>query len=158
MKLLIVSDSHGDTSYLSEIIQRHNLETLHLGDSEIPKDMFNMRMVRGNSYYDYNMPIDISFKVEEKTIYMTHGHIYDVYNGLTALSLKAQSVNAKYCLFGHTHVPMYAERHGIIFINPGSISRPRNGVSSYMILNTQDDSCVLYNLKGEEIRKYERSN
>ena len=159
MKILILSDSHGDTVYLSEIISRHNVDkTLHLGDLEISKDFFPMTIVRGNSYMDPEAPLERVIEVDGKRLFMTHGHIYSVHNGLTSINLKAQSVNADYCLFGHTHIPCYKTNKGILFINPGAISRPRNGRSSYMILDTSSDSCILYNLLGEEIKTYERSN
>lgn len=159
MKILIMSDSHGDQDYISEILARHEYdEVVHCGDSEIPKDWFNMKMVKGNSWHDPKVPYELLFRINNKRVYVTHGHKYNVYYGLHRLFYKAKSVEADYCFYGHTHIENYEEIEGVLFINPGSISRPRAGVSSYMILNTVDDSCVLYNLKGEEIKRYERSN
>ena len=37
-------------------------------------------------------------------------------------------------VFGHIHVPVNREADGILLINPGSPSRPRNGVPSFGIL------------------------
>ncbi len=159
MKILIISDSHGDTTHLFEIFARHKVDkTIHLGDLEISKDFFSMTIVRGNSYLDPEAPLERILDIDGKKLFMTHGHVYSVHNGLTNISLKAQSVDADYCLFGHTHIPCFKENRGILYINPGSISRPRNGKSSYMILDTKNDSCILYNLLGEEIKTYERSN
>jgi len=159
MKILILSDSHGDTVYLSEIIARHEVDkTLHLGDLEISNDLFEMTIVRGNSYMDPEAPLERLIDTDGKRLFMTHGHIYSVHNGLTSISLKARSLKVDYCLFGHTHIPCFKENKGILYINPGSVTRPRTGKGSYMILNTINDSCVLYNLLGEEIEAYERSN
>lgn len=159
MRILLISDSHGDTVRIDEIIRRHQPDqVLHMGDAEIPKDMFRMRMVKGNSYNDDDLPNELVFTLDNKTFFMTHGHLYGVYNDLTTLCLKAKSVQADYCLYGHTHIPDYQEVEGMIIINPGSIRRPRAGFSSYMLLSTNTNDCVLYNLNGEEIKNYGRSS
>ncbi len=159
MKILILSDSHGNTSYIEEILSRHVYDQVfHLGDSEISKNHFRMRMVRGNSFKDDDLPNSLEFKLDGKTFFLTHGHLYDVNNGLNNLFYKAKSLNADYCMFGHTHIPLFEQVDNCIFINPGSIVRPRAGFSSYMILDTVTNNCTLYNLLGEEIEKYEGSS
>lgn len=40
-------------------------------------------------------------------------------------------------IFGHIHVPVNREEDGILLINPGSPSRPRNGVPSFGILTLE---------------------
>ena len=40
-------------------------------------------------------------------------------------------------VFGHIHVPVNREADGILLINPGSPSRPRNGVPSFGILTLE---------------------
>ena len=60
--------------------------------------------------------------------YCTHGHLKPV-------KLKSGSL----LLCGHTHVPTLEDRDGIIYMNPGSVSIPKeNSPHSYMIL----EDCV----------------
>lgn len=61
-------------------------------------------------------------------IYCTHGHLEPV-------KLKMGDI----LLCGHTHVPAIEDRDGIIYMNPGSVSIPKeNSPHSYMIL----EDCV----------------
>lgn len=159
MKFLIMSDSHGDQRIIEEILKRHIVDDIiHCGDSEIPRDWFRMKMVKGNSWNDDNLPYELLLSAENRKIYVTHGHKFGVYSGLNRLFYKAKSLEVDYCMYGHTHIANYKLIDGILFLNPGSITRPRKGSASYMILDTSDDSCVLYNINGKEIKKYERSN
>jgi len=41
--------------------------------------------------------------------------------------LAAREAGASACLFGHTHVPHKSYSEGLLVLNPGSLSRPRNG-------------------------------
>ena len=42
-------------------------------------------------------------------------------------------------LFGHTHVAMMEEKDGLLILNPGSVSRPRNGKASFAVLETDGE-------------------
>ena len=37
--------------------------------------------------------------------------------------------NADVVLYGHTHIACYEEKNGVVVINPGSLSSPRDGSS-----------------------------
>ena len=56
----------------------------------------------------------------ERLIYLTHGHVYNEDN---PLPVKKGSV----VLSGHTHVPKKSEKDGVYYLNPGSVSIPKNG-------------------------------
>ena len=63
-----------------------------------------------------------------KLIYATHGHNYNE-NNLPPLC------NGDILLNGHTHVPKYTEHENYVYMNPGSVSIPKeNSAHSYMIL------------------------
>ena len=37
-------------------------------------------------------------------------------------------------LYGHTHLPDFSEREGVYYVNPGSVSIPKNGTPhSYLV-------------------------
>ncbi len=159
MKLLIVSDSHGDQHILAEILERHIVDqVVHCGDSEIPREWFQMRMVRGNSWNDDPLPDELLLELDGSRVYVTHGHKFGVYTNLQRLYYKAKSLEVDYCLYGHTHIAKYEEIDNVIFINPGSIVRPRDNKASYMILETDTGECIHYETSGKEIMRYERSN
>jgi putative phosphoesterase len=63
-----------------------------------------------------------------RMIYATHGHVY---NEGKLPPLKKGDV----LLHGHTHVPKCTEHENYLYINPGSVSIPKEGSAhSYLIL------------------------
>ena len=54
---------------------------------------------------------------------------------------KAMENDCKAVLFGHTHRALIDEAEGIRFINPGSLTQPRDGSDgSYAIVRTSEDN------------------
>lgn len=155
MNLLVMSDSHGSNRIIEEVLDRHQYDyALHLGDSE-SENFYNLIMVRGNSYNDKALPLEIIRDLKNKKVMLVHGHLYDVYYGLDRLYYKAKQEQVDYCFYGHTHIAYHEKIDGITFVNPGSLTRPRKGVASYMVIDTDTEECILYNLNGEEIKKYD---
>ena len=65
---------------------------------------------------------------EDKMIYATHGHVYNE-DKLPPLQ------GGDILLHGHTHVPKCTQHENYLYINPGSVSIPKeNSPHSYMIL------------------------
>ena len=56
----------------------------------------------------------------DRLFYLTHGHKYGADN---FPNIK----RGDGIIQGHTHVPMYEERGGVLCINPGSVSIPKEG-------------------------------
>lgn len=164
MKYMIASDIHGSSKYCSKLIEAfessHSDMLILLGDilyhgprNDLPEeyspktviDMLNgiadkLICIRGNcdSEVDQmvlNFPIMADYAVlsdnSKRRIYMTHGHIYGPDN---MPKLHAGDV----ILSGHTHIPMHEIRNGILCVNPGSVSIPKNGSDhSYIILENE---------------------
>lgn len=60
-------------------------------------------------------------------IYLTHGHHFNIDN---PLPMKEGNV----MIYGHTHVPIDSEKNGIRFLNPGSVSIPKeNSGHGYIV-------------------------
>ena len=79
-------------------------------------------------------------------ILVTHGHIYNT-DKLPPMG----GVNV--LLYGHTHVPKCEEHDGYTYMNPGSVSIPKEGSAhSYMIL--EDGAFLWKTLDGEEYMRY----
>lgn len=138
MNILVVSDTHGSLQKAVEMYDRLgqgiNIDLIiHCGDFK--KDAVQMGKlcnvdvvaVEGNS--DGNSAGDVQLvETTAGTVVVTHGHAEGVGRGSYGDLLKlAVKYDAKCVCFGHTHVPVYDEAGGVILLNPGSISQPRDG-------------------------------
>ncbi len=85
------------------------------------------------------MPDTLVLNANGHDIYLTHGHLQGVDFGYNKLGLEASLNKAKYAIHGHTHIPVFLQKGDFVFINPGSISRPRGGSpASFAILTAED--------------------
>lgn len=138
MKLLIFSDSHCRTELMNKIAEKYKSVIngiIHLGDcTEDVSELFNIcggipvYQVRGNNDFDNGFPLERTIDICGRKIFMTHGHRQRVYHNTTSLYYTAAQNGADIALFGHTHVPYLQNEGGIIVMNPGSISLPRDNV------------------------------
>lgn len=160
MKYFIASDIHGSLFYCKKMIEcfkNENADKLVLlGDilyhgprNDLPKE-YNPKevitllneyknvilAVRGNCDTQVDQMVlsfpclaDYAIIAEGKTsVYLTHGHVYNE-NNLPPLA------KGDILLHGHTHVPVCRENDGYTYINPGSVSIPKeNSHHGYMTL------------------------
>ncbi|MBQ4569207.1 MAG: phosphodiesterase [Ruminococcus sp.] len=158
MKWLIASDIHGSAYYCRKLLAAFEREgadrLLLLGDilyhgprNDLPRDyapkeviaMLNpladrLLCVRGNCDTEVDQMV-LSFPIlaeyalicaEQKLIFATHGHNF---NNENLPSIKSGDI----LLHGHTHVPVCEEHSTHIYINPGSVSIPKEASPhSYM--------------------------
>ena len=145
-KFLLFSDSHGGISALKNVFDwaKDHIppnDTISaavcLGDglADISKAadaagfFSDWKIVRGNNDYMQAPEADV-YDFAGSRFFLCHGHRYGLYGGTHALAAAAKNNNANAALFGHTHVPFYKNSEGIIFINPGSVSRPRSRIGA----------------------------
>ena len=76
----------------------------------------------GNCDWGSVLPYQGEYILNKKTIFYTHGHIYQVKYGLETFIAAARDRHADIALFGHTHDPMTDYRDGLYLMNPGSLS------------------------------------
>lgn len=132
MKIVVLSDTHGDPNVIEQVYkQEQDADAFfHCGDSELAYDdaHFNdMYRVKGNCDFDRNFVDDLLVPIGDRSIFMTHGHLYNIKMTLTPLDYKAQETGADIVLFGHSHL-LGAEQIGdTLFLNPGSLLLPRGG-------------------------------
>ncbi|MDE3281818.1 metallophosphoesterase [Lacticaseibacillus parahuelsenbergensis] len=148
MKILAVSDTHGDREILATILkQQPDLDGyFYAGDSELPADdsLFQTyHAVEGNMDFDPNFPMSVTTTIKGITIFMTHGHRFGVNFGLDKLMAAGEAAHAQLVIFGHTHQLGVEERAGMVILNPGSISQPRgqfaNLGGTYATVSWTDD-------------------
>lgn len=146
MRYLVLSDSHGEMQNLHQLLDLKIPVQgyLHAGDFAQDADFLRQETalpvytVYGNS--DYNRQAykpDLFLELAGYNIWLTHGHRYlDNSLNIKLLLEQAQIVEADIVIFGHTHIPYLHKQNNILFLNPGSISRPRRGSSkSFAILD-----------------------
>lgn len=161
MKLMIASDIHGSALYCEKMLDAFAREgadrLLLLGDilyhgprNDLPEgyapkrviEMLNavkdrLLAVRGNCDTEVDQmvlqfPILADYcilYVGDRLVYATHGHNF---NEEKLPPLQKGNI----LLHGHTHVPVCREHEDYIYMNPGSVSIPKEGSAhGYMVLS-----------------------
>lgn len=157
MKILCVSDSHGDLAALEEIVGENPDARLllHLGDGNRELEELRCRFpkleyaaVRGNCDRVSDFPTLRMEIIRGVPIFLTHGHLFSVKRSLEEIWLEGCRREAALVLFGHTHRPHLEERAGMWLLNPGSASR-YDGAGSYATITLADrrvKDCRLHSL------------
>ena len=179
MKWFIASDIHGSEYYCKKMLDSFEKENadkmLLLGDilyhgprNDLPKDynpksvitMLNnlkdkILCVRGNCDTEVDQmvlefPIMAEYALisnDKRMLFATHGHKMNKNN---PPMLKQGDI----LLNGHFHVPVCETLDGFIYMNPGSVSIPKeNSAHSYMIM--EDNLFVWKDLEGNEYNRFE---
>ncbi|NLL34272.1 MAG: phosphodiesterase [Clostridiales bacterium] len=159
MKLMFASDIHGSKTYCEKLLEIYKKEgasklvllgdLLYHGarndltleyDTKAVAELLNsvkdeILCVRGNCDSEVDQmvlefPIMAEYAamlIEDRMLFITHGHVFNPSN-LPPLKKGDILIN------GHTHVKAIESIGEYTYLNPGSISLPKDGVNSYMIL------------------------
>lgn len=125
MKIIVFSDSHGMTDKMKHIADKERPDMIfHLGDHEYDcESLFgNIRIVkvRGNCDYGSSEKTERFLDFGTSKIWMTHGHLYGVKNGLATLLKKGEELGADLILYGHTHQKYLLKTDRYTVMNPGT--------------------------------------
>ena len=130
-----------DISYVKDFLETYQDKLICLKgncDSEIDMEVCNFPIINTLGY----------LSVDNLDIYLTHGHIYNQTNWEKENTI---------LIFGHYHIPFIEKRNNMIFMNPGSISLPKeNNKPSYLIYENKKftiydiDNNIIDELKIEE--------
>lgn len=178
MKLMIASDIHGSTAYCRALLSAFEAEKaetlLLLGDilyhgprNDLPLDyapkeviaMLNpiadkLLCVRGNCDTEVDQmvldfPVLADYAIlylDGHRVYATHGHVYGENN-------PPKLQNGDILLCGHTHVPACNDHDTYVYLNPGSVSIPKeNSAHGYMIY--ENGVFTWKSLEGEATKSY----
>jgi uncharacterized protein len=134
MRIGVVSDSHGGLYMLDKAIgTMGEIDLLiHLGDHYQDAVKVNAKYkhtliyVAGNNDFIKAENAEKLIEFAGRRIFLTHGHRYNVNFDLLQLEYKAQEEKADIVLFGHTHRYLVDNNNKILYLNPGSVSRPRD--------------------------------
>ncbi|MFC0557848.1 metallophosphoesterase family protein [Halalkalibacter alkalisediminis] len=165
MRALIISDSHGWSKELQIVLDRHRNEVdalFHCGDSELTADdpvINGVKVVSGNCDFGTDFPDDVIEQIKGVTIYVTHGHLYNVKMTHVPLSYRAEEKQAQIACFGHSHVATTFQENGVVYINPGSIRLPREHKDGTYCICEYSDSTIevtFYNYEGKKVTELSR--
>jgi len=154
MKILVLSDSHGELGNMKKAIDRENPDyVIHLGDHARDAEclrrsypMLPFVCVRGNcDYSDWDVPEQRMLEYGGVRVLACHGHRYGVKSGLLRYQYAAQEQQVDVALFGHTHCAFCQYEGGLWLINPGSCGYFR---PTYAVMSIQDGKadCAIYEL------------
>ncbi len=133
MKVLIVSDTHKHHENLMKALEKEgNIDLMiHLGDVEgYEDDIADMvrcplEIIAGNNDFFSILDKEKEIQIGKYKVLLTHGHFYYVTAGLADIKKEAAGRGMDIVMFGHTHRPLLEQKKGVIALNPGSISYPR---------------------------------
>ena len=159
MKYMFASDIHGSAYYCRKMLEAYDKEKAErlvlLGDllyhgprNDLPKEyapkevikMLNgmkndIYAVRGNCEAEVDQMV-LQFPVladygwlylDGRTVYLTHGHVVNKAHPLAF-------AKGDILLHGHTHIPACEDCGDFMYLNPGSVSIPKEGSAhSYMV-------------------------
>ncbi len=179
MKYLIASDIHGSAYYAKKLLERFDAESADrlvlLGDilyhgprNDLPEGyapkeviaLLNERKnsilcVRGNCDTEVDQmvldfPILADYAILEagdRMVFATHGHNFNE-SALPPLR------DGDILLHGHTHVPKCVEHESYVYMNPGSVSIPKES-SHHGYMTLENGAFKWKDLDGNIIHTYE---
>ena len=132
---LVVSDTHNETARLEALLAQYALQmqgVLHLGDHDYDllkfADTYALPLytVAGNCDDESLSPRERLVTLGGQRIFMAHGDRFNVGVGTNRILQRARELNAAVCLYGHTHISVCEMTDGILLMNPGSLTSPRD--------------------------------
>ena len=130
MKVLVFSDSHGELSFMRDVIRQERPDQIfHLGDHDRDAEdlagefpTIPIAAVQGNCDYYSDAPLTRVITLRGSRFFLCHGHTFGVKTSYLRASYAALEQKADFLLCGHTHEP-YLEQNDRTFLtimNPGS--------------------------------------
>lgn len=148
MKILIVSDTHRhNENFLKALEKTGPVDMLiHCGDIEGSEYLIAnsagcpVQMVMGNNDFFSDLPREKEFQIGKYKVWLTHGHTYYVSMGDENIKREARERGVDIVMFGHSHRPIVDIDDGIIAVNPGSLTYPRQEgrKPSYIVMELDD--------------------
>lgn len=155
MKILVISDSHGNYSHA---FKAHELagpvdHIIHLGDGSDDARMLEevlevpVHRVAGNCDFDPVLPKEMTLEIGECRVLLTHGNRHMVKSGLGALIGRGKEVGANLVLYGHTHLPAVDSAHGMLLVNPGALKEGFPASYAIITVDGTQAKAEIYGLK-----------
>lgn len=152
MRVLVVSDTHGKHfNFDDALFETGKIDALiHLGDVEGEEYYYesicecpSYVLAGNNDYFSYNSR-EMEIELGGKKIFLTHGHTYGVSWSLESISREGRRRGVDIVMHGHTHKPYVKEIDGMLILNPGSLTHPRQEgrKPSYIVMEIDQRGCL----------------
>ena len=122
MKIFVLADTHNKLPPQVVDLARDADEIWHLGDVCEPTIADDLEaigppltVVRGNCDWNNDWPLIVDLKREGLKFRLVH------------IPPETPPDDVDVVLHGHTHVPRNEKRRGVLFLNPGCVTRPNRG-------------------------------
>lgn len=164
MKICVFSDIHGsveatkkmvgrakgcDTTVLcGDIYRRYGQTEENIEIARLLSQLPDLRVAQGNNDYSGDEQFSpfvysdyVLLRRFNKTLFFTHGHRYNAFRFPPILN------EGDVICHGHTHRRGCMVANGLIVLNVGSVSSPRDGVASYIEMD--DDGFYFKDMDGK---------
>lgn len=141
MKILVMSDTHGKRTWVTNLIKEHiDADAIfYLGDGETDLELglaengidinsANVFQVCGNCDKDSSEAVTIVATLEDISFLLTHGFDQCVERGTQRLVEQAKEMGCQVALYGHIHKQCLEEEEGVITYNPGAVKNGEYGL------------------------------
>lgn len=167
MRLIVMSDSHGNVEFVRKVVEIAKQEnadlTIHLGDEYIDMKQFlsdNVIVIPGVYELEYadQLVVNRKFvKLGDLRFLMTHtrtSHPNDFDDDIKPEEIVAKR-GVDIVLFGHSHL-YYAEvENGVLFVNPGHLKvEDKKGMPPTYAMLDIDGRSVSVSIAGIDSKKY----
>ena len=124
-KIFVLADTHDKLPGTVSKLARTADEIWHLGDVCADSILDELRaigprvtVVRGNCDNNYQWPLVVDLTRDGLTFRLQH------------IPPERSPDGVDVVLHGHTHVPRNEKRNGVLFLNPGCVTRPNRGAKA----------------------------
>ena len=144
MKILMISDSHGNKKGINKIFAEKSFDYLiFLGDglSDLGdyKYLENVYYVAGNCDFFSSEPNERVVTIAGKKFFITHGNKYGVKGRLDYIKARGDELGVDFVCFGHTHSQCIESYNGKYLLNPGSFQKKSNDLSCGLQIEIGND-------------------
>ena len=152
MNIFVISDTHGHLEKTYEMFRKLSSMTpdgkpfdriIHCGDHDRDArsigDYLGLPTIAVPGNCDFGGREDFQVvQTEFGNILVTHGHFQKVDWDTRLLTYLAQENDCRIACFGHTHRPYFQKDGGVLCVNPGSLTSPRDGTLGSCAILTLD--------------------
>ncbi len=150
MRILVVSDTHGYVERVYEVYKKLVKSSpidliVHCGDhaddaAEIQRHLGKRVLwVKGNCDGCFDEKEYAILETEAGSFFVCHGHMQNIGYSKQDLYYYAVQEDCVGAIYGHTHRADKTDLGDFLFLNPGSLSKPRDGSGgTFAILNTSE--------------------
>lgn len=150
MRIGLMSDTHGNTKAVDKAVSKAGEIDVWLhagdltGDAEYLRQVYDAQVqnVCGNCdgfLSEEEAPEELWLDYAGHKIFLTHGHLYRAKSNPAYVAEIARELGADIAVYGHTHVAVATKVKGVLLLNPGSLTYPRDGEDpSFMVLELNE--------------------